>query len=238
MLIELLSMSNYVNFNIKLAEILGLHPAIYLSQIMDINEKALRKDKVNENFFTIDREYITKRTTVPESEQVEIENNLITIGVLERSKDNASTICLNITVLTSILMSPDEDLVKDISNLSKKKQPRKTKAEAIISALQQNIITLNPELRQAYYDWINAVYAKDGFMVKTAVISAQQNLDKFADQKLDVALKVLEIATINGYRDITWAINNYKKDYKVNFTVAPTTPSIPPKKVRLSNDIF
>ena len=39
MLIELLSSSNYVNFNIKLAQILGLKPAIYLSQIMDINEK-------------------------------------------------------------------------------------------------------------------------------------------------------------------------------------------------------
>ena len=138
MLIELLSMSNYVNFNIKLAEILGLHPAIYLSQIMDINEKALRKDKVNENFFTIDREYITKRTTLPESEQVEIENNLIKIGVLERSKDNASTICLNITVLTSILMSPDEDLVKDISNLSKKKQPRKSSCHDLLWRLVRN----------------------------------------------------------------------------------------------------
>ena len=39
MLIELLSSSNYVNFNIKIAQILGLKPAIYLSQIMDINEK-------------------------------------------------------------------------------------------------------------------------------------------------------------------------------------------------------
>ena len=76
MLIELLSMSNYVNFNVKLAHILGLNTAIYLSQIMDINEKAIRKDKVDKNFFTIDRNYITSRTTIAEKEQKEIENNL------------------------------------------------------------------------------------------------------------------------------------------------------------------
>ena len=105
MLIELLSMSNYVHFNVKLAEILGLHTAIYLGQITDINEKAIRKNKVDENFFTIDREYITKRTTIPEKEQKEIENNLIKIGILERSNKDANTLLLNLTVLTSIGMA-------------------------------------------------------------------------------------------------------------------------------------
>ena len=38
MLIELLSPANYVSFNIKVAQILGLKAAIYLSQIIDINE--------------------------------------------------------------------------------------------------------------------------------------------------------------------------------------------------------
>ena len=80
MLIELLSMSNYVHFNVKLAEILGLHTAIYLGQITDINEKAIRKNKVDENFFTIDREYITKRTTIPEKEQNQIVRNKSAYG--------------------------------------------------------------------------------------------------------------------------------------------------------------
>ena len=127
MLIELLSMSNYVYFNVKLAEILGLHTAIYLGQIMDINEKAIRKNKVNEYFFTIDREYITKRTTIPEKEQKEIENNLIKIGILERSDKDSNTLLLNLTVLTSILMSPDEDLLKNVEDLAK---PKKSQTQA------------------------------------------------------------------------------------------------------------
>lgn len=242
MLIELLSMSNYVHFNVKLAEILGLHTAIYLGQITDINEKAIRKNKVDENFFTIDREYITKRTTILEKEQKEIENNLIKIGILEKSDKDSNTLLLNLTVLTSILMSPDEDLLKNVENLAKPKKS-KTKAEKIIENLKENIITTNPELRQAYFDWIDAVYAKDGFMTKAAVIAAQSNIDKFSQRNLDIALKVLEIATINGYRDITWAINNYNKDYKVGYSVAPqpavrTAQSAPPPRKRLSDEVF
>lgn len=241
MLIELLSMSNYVHFNVKLAEILGLHTAIYLGQITDINEKAIRKNKVDENFFTIDREYITKRTTIPEKEQKEIENNLIKIGILERSDKDSNTLLLNLTVLTSILMSPDEDLLKNIESLAKPKKT-KTKAEKIIENLKENIITTNPELRAAYFEWIDAVYAKDGFMTKAAVIAAQGNIDKFSSRNLDIALKVLEIATINGYRDITWAINNYNKDYKVSYSVAPQ-PAVrpttaPPPRKRLSDEVF
>ncbi len=249
MLIDLLSMSNYVHFNVKLAHILGLNSSIYLSQIMDINEKAIRKEKTDKNFFTIDREYITKRTTITEKEQKEIENNLIKIGVLERSKDNADTILLNITVLTSILMSPDEELIRDISSLSKPKQKR-TKAEAIKDTLKQNIVTTNQELRTAYFSWIDAVYEKDGFMTKQAVIAAQARIDEFSSRNLDIALKVLEIASINAYRDITWAINTYNKDYKVGYTFSSTRSqttstvdsamkqSATPVRKRLSDTIF
>lgn len=252
MLIDLLSMSNYVHFNVKLAHILGLNSSIYLGQIMDINEKAIRKEKIDKNFFTIDREYITKRTTISEKEQKEIENNLIKIGVLERSTENADTILLNITVLTSILMSPDEELVRDISSLSKPKQKR-SKADAVKDALKQNIVTTNLELRSAYFAWIDAVYDKDGYMTKTAVVAAQARVDEFSNRNLDIALKVLEIAAINGYRDITWAINAYNKDYKVAYsfssksaasgtgavtTVTKSTGSTTPTRKRLSDAVF
>ena len=104
-------------------------------------------------------------------------------------------------------------------------------------------MTTNVELRDAYYEWIESVLAKKGAMTKAAVIAAQSNVDKFSQRNLDIALKVLEIATINGYRDITWAINNYNKDYKVGYSVAPqpavrTTQSAPPPRKRLSDEVF
>ena len=73
MLIELLSTSNYVSYNTKLAQLLGLHASIYLSELMSINDKAIRKDKTSESSFVLDREYMTKRTTFDIEEQLEIE---------------------------------------------------------------------------------------------------------------------------------------------------------------------
>ena len=48
MLIELLSFSNYGSYNVKLANVLGLETAVYLSEIMNINERALRKNKLDD----------------------------------------------------------------------------------------------------------------------------------------------------------------------------------------------
>lgn len=242
MLIELLSSSNYVNFNIKLAQILGLKPAIYLSQIMDINEKAIRKNKVNNNYFTIDRKYIESRTTLTKDEQSSIEKDLLNIGILEQDSEKKNTISLNITMLTSIMMTPDEDLLKDISSLSKAK--KKTKSEVIEEHLKNNILTTNIELRDAYYEWIESVLAKKGAMTKAAVIHAQPTLDNFCNRNLDVALKVLEIASIHGYEDINWAINSYNKEFKVNYTM-PSSASkpksstfVPTTRCRMSDEIF
>lgn len=242
MLIELLSSSNYVNFNVKLAQILGLKPAIYLSQIMDINEKAIRKNKVDQNFFTIDRKYVESRTTLTKDEQVSIEKDLLNIGILEKNPDKRNTICLNITMLTSIMMTPDEDLLKDISSLSKGKKKR-TKSEVIEDNLKDNVLTTNVELRDAYYMWIESVLEKRGMMTKAAVIIAQPTLDKFCNRNLDIALKVLEIASVHGYEDIQWAINSYNKDFKVNYNVpAPVKqkPStfVPTARCRMSDEVF
>ena len=117
--------------------------------------------------------------------------------------------------------------------------------------MKLNIVTNNSELRSAYISWIDAVYEKDGFMTKQAVVSAQAKVDEFSNRNLDIALKVLEIASISGYRDITWAINAYNRDYRVGYTfsskstpqnpvfLTPEKPSVVPNvRKRLSEEVF
>ena len=227
MLIDLLSTANYNMYNVSVANKIGLHASIYLSEIMNINDKAVRKNKVEDNYFTIDREYVEKRTTLKKEEQIDIDKLLLELNILEKSNSNDCKVRLNISVLASLLMSDDEELLKDVNKILKKNKSSKlTKAESIAKNLKLNIVTENVELRNAYFAWIDSVIAKDGWMVKTAVMSAQNAIDTFSQRNLDVALKVLEIATINGYRDVSWAINKYKSDnrnIKQNF-VNPTVP--------------
>ena len=240
MLIELLSTSNYISFNVKLAQILGLHSAIYISELMNINDKAIRKDKMNESSFSLDREYVKKRTTLTPEEQLEIEKNLIKLSIIEKHSDE-NCITLNINMLTTLLMSTDEELmagVEKIVNLKSKKS-KATKAEAIKQNLKTNIVSTNVELIEAYSDWIDSVVSKEGWMSKKAITLGQSAVDSFSKRNLDVALMVINIASMHGYRDMQWAINKYIEQSKVRRELAP--PSIVMRDnspVELSKEVF
>lgn len=210
MLLELLSTSNYISFNITLAKIVGLRAAIYLSQVTDINDKAVRKNKVDEEgFFKVDRKYIESRTTLTSEEQRSIEADLAKSKILRRHPEKHSTIAIDLSVLTTIVMSPDEDLVKDISALCKTKKA-KTKQEAIVENLKNCITVENPELQQAYEDWIDSVIEKKGAMTRVAVEEGIRVVDRFSNHNLDVALAVIKEAAIKGYDDMRWGVDNYK----------------------------
>lgn len=235
MLIDLLSMANYNSYNVNLANIIGLHEAIYISELININEKAIKKNKISdEGYFTVDRKYITSRTTLDKKEQLEIDKTLNNLKIIHIA-DNVNVISIDLQVLTGIIMSADEKLTKDISSIVNKKQKR-TKQQVICDELKKNIVTTNNELIDAYSNWIDSVIAKDGWMSKQAVISAQQLIDANSNRNLDVALKIISIASINGYRDMQWAVNKYYQEFKNSFTSNINTQ--PTHVVQVSGEVF
>lgn len=241
MLIELLSTSNYVSFNIKLANLLGLQTAIYISEIMNVNDKAIRKDKISESSFSLDRDYITKRTTISVDEQLEIDKNLIKLGIVEKPNEDVNCLVLNISILTALLMSSDEELLENVEHLSKlkTKKSKTTKADAIRQNLKTNIVTTNVELIEAYSDWIDAVYAKQGWMSKKAVTIGQGVVDNFSNRDLDVALTVISIAAMHGYVDMQWAINKYVEQHKLKRDIhIPKSTPITSKPLSVSSEAF
>lgn len=235
MLLDLLSMDNYAMYNVKLAEIFGLHPAIYLNELMNINEKAIRKSKITgESCFTVDRNYIEKRTTLTKSEQIKIDESFKEIGLLKVDEQNQNIMTLDITVLTSIV-SGGKDLIKELKLITSKiSKTKRTKDEIIKDELKSHISTSNPELYSAYCDWIDAVYAKQGWMSARSVKVAQIDVDNYSNRNLDIALKVVEIAAIRGYREMEWAINVYKQDYEPMFRLKYSRES---PTIRSSNDL-
>ena len=63
MLIDLLCTDNYVSFNINIAKVMGLNYAIYISELLNISNKATAKKKLLDGKFKVDRDYIANRTT-------------------------------------------------------------------------------------------------------------------------------------------------------------------------------
>ena len=112
MLLDLLSMDNYVSYNIRVAEIFGLHAAIYLSELLNINGKAIKKEKTKDNYFKLDRKYIVKRTTISTTEQKKIDQELLSVGILKLGED-PDTVTLDIAALTSVVAG-DETVIKNL----------------------------------------------------------------------------------------------------------------------------
>lgn len=251
MLVELLSPYNYVSFNIKVANQLGVENAIYISELMNINEKAFRKNKLKEEFFTIDRGYIQSRTTFSVEKQHSIEDFLVNINILKRMDDYADSFSINIPLLASLAQGTDEGLMKEIEKQTSKKSPKKPakkttktdKLQSLKTQLQAYITTTNAELRVAYVGWIESVLARYGWMTTASVVAAQNVVDSFSNRDLDVALKLIEVASIHGYREMKWAVDSYNKDYKNSVGVSnPNMPqqsfNSPPSSPKLSDEVF
>lgn len=232
MLIDLLSTSNYVSYNIGIANLLGLKMAIYLSEIMNVNDKAIRKRKVDENGFTLDREYIQMRTTITIKEQQELDDQLVRLGVLEV---NENSLNLDVNKLLGVLIA---DKKVDIENIKKvvKSIAKPTKKQCMADAMKNNINASNVELISAYSDWIDSVFAKENWMSKKAVIEGQRIVDENSNHNLDVALRIISIATVNGWRDMTWAVDRYNKEFSIRYSNKQVTTET--KRVGLSEDIF
>lgn len=149
-----------------------------------------------------------------EKEQLEIDSKLSQLEIVHIGT-NKDQISIDIGRLASIFQDPSKETIKKIKHITS--IPKKTKKDAITESLKNNIYSTNDEMRVCYCEWIDSVMDKGGWMSKESVMSAQSVVDDFAKGNLDLALKIIKIATANGYRDMTWAINLFNTNYKKNF---------------------
>ena len=146
-------------------------------------------------------------------------------------------------ILTSLILG-EQKIVTEIAQSVKRGRP--SKQEAILKALRSNIDTTNTELKQAYEDWIDAVCAKNGWMTKSHVIEAQNVLNNYNKEKdLDLSLAIIKIATLGGYREMSWAIDTFEKKHKKEFEKQfgvpvsnPNNNNIQKPRLRMSEEVF
>lgn len=242
MLIELLSMSNYGSYNFKIAQIFGLNHAVYLSELLNINSKAIAKNKLEDKYFKLDRKYIESRTTLTTEQQLMIDEDFIRVGILQKNDSNKNMLNLNISVLTSLLTSDDDQICKNIKTIIKtntaQKKSKTTQKDKNIAELKSFINPTHKELQDALEGWIEGVLARPGgFLSRRAITLFQGRIDQYADHNLDLALKLIDIATINGYRDAEWAINKYEANYKPTYKINADRPAAK-AEVNVSEEIF
>lgn len=217
--VDYLRLFSFGRYNKFLASVLGLDVSIYLTYVFD--------EQQNNQFF-IDRNLILENTFLSIEQQKDIEKRLKEIQLITIEKD---VLTINNMVLDSLFGERDKETLVDLSRLTKKKN---TKQDTMKRNLKTYIKTTNPELRDAYSLWIDAVFDRQGWMSERAVTSGQDIIDNYSNRNLDVALTILKVAAINGYRDLQWAVNTYEKEKPVY----PNQASVAPKEIKLAKDIF
>lgn len=209
MLINLISQSNYQSYNVEIAQLFGLETAVYLNALIEINEKAIRKNKLINEHFLIDRKYISDRTTLKQNQQKQIEENLVRAKIIHKNNDDC--IKVNIDVLAGLMLKENEKVANNLSSLLNV-SPKEAKAKNILNNVKRHINLTYPEdMRLAYSEWLDVVYSKFGFVSKQMIINAQACVDKEANHDVNKAIEIIHIASANGWKDMTYAVNQYRQ---------------------------
>ena len=247
MLLDVFDNDNSISVNYRTIQIFGLPTAVYLTELINIYKKATRKNKlVEDGYFKVDRKYVNNVLCLTPEEQIICDLNLIKTSVLKKSSDNPDILKIDIKLYLSLLCSEDMKLYDDVKKQMKVQKPKGTKEsqrQQYINVLKNSIECSNYELLTALRDWVEGVYARpNGFLSKSSIKIFQDTLNSYTQGDLDLALRVVQIATVQGYRDCQWAINmledSEKRKKKQNNSQIRVTEQEVADKKQLSDIVF
>ena len=247
MLLDVFDNDNSISVNYRTIQIFGLPTAVYLTELINIYKKATRKNKlVEDGYFKVDRKYVNNVLCLTPEEQIICDLNLIKTSVLKKSSDNPDILKIDIKLYLSLLCSEDMKLYDDVKKQMKVQKPKGTKEsqrQQYINVLKNSIECSNYELLTALREWVEGVYASPtGFLSKSSIKIFQDTLNSYTKGDLDLALRVVQIATVQGYRDCQWAINmledSEKRKKKQNNSQIRVTEQEVADKKQLSDIVF
>ena len=247
MLLDVFDNDNSISVNYRTIQIFGLPTAVYLTELINIYKKATRKNKlVEDGYFKVDRKYVNNVLCLTPEEQIICDLNLIKTSVLKKSSDNPDILKIDIKLYLSLLCSEDMKLYDDVKKQMKVQKPKGTKEsqrQQYINVLKNSIECSNYELLTALRDSVEGVYARpNGFLSKSSIKIFQDTLNSYTKGDLDLALRVVQIATVQGYRDCQWAINmledSEKRKKKQNNSQIRVTEQEVADKKQLSDIVF
>lgn len=216
-MLNALDASNYFQFNISAAQILGLNNAIYCSELINIEQKAKKKKKIYDGYMLLNRGYIAHRTTLNVALQYECDASLKKIGLVEIKEDNPDMVKFNYEMFVQIVMGEDSKWLKEISKKARTMTPgdaKEAKKKKAMEALKGNVDSGNANVDVALRHWIDVVCEKC-YMSCDTILDFQKVLMQYAKVDIKKALRVVEIATSQAWTSCTQAIASYEKEQEV-----------------------
>lgn len=221
-----LDLFDELRLNKRLVRLVGFEVAAYWAELQSILKQVVKKQTADEQgFFNLDRDYLEKETTLTLAKQLKCEEKLISMGVILKDPANPNRLAISVTNMVEIIT--DEDTMKLKKSSAVKKNEKEAKIAGIKLNMKKAISETDPELRAAFERWVDGmVDAANCRFTKAVVQLFEKTVTEFSVDKAD-RLKVIEIATVNSYKDATWAINRFSGQPSGRFAaVKPTEQKI------------
>jgi hypothetical protein len=208
-----LDLFDELKVNKRLAKIAGLEVAAYWAELQSILKQVVKKQTMDEKgFFPLDRNYVERETTLTVTKQLKAEEKLIELGVLLRDTEDPNRIAIAVNGMVAIIT--DEDTTKLKKTVKTSADAKEAKISGIKATMKRAILETDTELRAAYERWVDGMIdAANCRFTKAVVQLFEKTVTEFSPNKA-IRLKIIEIATINSYKDATWAINKLDGGFK------------------------
>jgi hypothetical protein len=212
-----LDLLDELRLNKKLIKIAGFEVAAYWAELQSILKQVVKKNTADEHgFFSLDREYLESETTLTLAKQLKCEEKLISLGVLMKDLGNPNRLAISVHGMFEIIT--DEDTKKLRKTRAVKKDEKAAKIAGIKATMKKALLETDLEIRRAYELWIDGMIdAANCRFTKAVVQLFEKTVTEYTTDKV-TRLKIIEIATVNSYRDAQWAINklgsaNFRNGY-------------------------
>lgn len=202
-----LDLFDELRLNKRLVKLAGFEVAAYWAELQSILKQVVKKQTADEfGFFNLDREYLERETTLTIAKQLKCEDKLLTMGVIAKDSENPNRISIGVNNMIECITNEDTKKLRRTAR-SNQKEAKEAKIEGIKANMKRFILEEDQELRAAYERWIEGMIdAANCRFTKAVVQLFEKTVTDYTSDKA-TRLKIIEIATVNSYRDANWAIN-------------------------------
>ena len=208
-----LDLFDELRLNKRLVKLAGFEVAAYWAELQSILKQVVKKQTMDEKgFFPLDREFMERETTLTVSKQLKCEEALIKLGVFLRDAENPNKISIAVNGMVEVITNEDTTKLKKSGKTSA--DEKAAKIAGMKATMKKALVETDPEVRAAYERWIDGMIdAANCRFTKAVVQLFEKTITEYSPNKA-IRLKVIEIATVNSYRDATWAINKLGGGFK------------------------
>lgn len=219
-----LDLFDELRLNKRLVKVAGFEVAAYWAELQSILKQVVKKQTMDEQgYFTLDRDFVERETTLTVNEQLKCDDKLVSLGVMMKDETNPNRLAIAVNGMVAVIT--DEDTTKLKKTSAVKKDEKAAKIAGIKANMKKALLETDAELRAAYERWIDGMIdAANCRFTKAVVQLFEKTVTEYTTDK-NTRLKVIEIATVNSYKDATWAIN------RVTGFRASTPTKLPEQKI-------